>query len=249
MPKARTLAFVGKTGSGKSTALQLLDGLVAPSSGQVRAFGTDLDSPHTDLRSVRMRAPLAIQRPESALFERYSGDDVAFGPRNIGLVGKALVERVRSSMEETGLGYGEFRDRRTRSLSGGEKRRLALAGVLAMGGDALLLDEPTSGLDPATKRSILALVLDRSMRGTTVVVATHSMEEAARADQVAVFAGGEIVAIGDPQTIFYDRFDPSWGLGRPFACEVAIELGALGLSLGRRPLALDDLVAALAETP
>ena len=247
--RAEVVAFVGRTGSGKSTALQLLDGLVAPSSGAVLAFGSDLGSPRADLRSVRMRAPLAIQRPESALFERYSGDDVAFGPRNIGLAGKDLVERVRSSMEETGLGYAEFRDRRTRSLSGGEKRRLALAGVLAMGGDALLLDEPTSGLDPATKRSILALVVGRSMQGTTVVMATHSMEEAAKADQVAVFAGGGIVAIGDPQTIFYDRFDPSWGLRRPFACEVAIELGALGISLRQRPLGLDSLVAALAETP
>ena len=152
-------------------------------------------------------------------------------------------------MEETGLGYAEFRDRRTRSLSGGEKRRLALAGVLAMGGDALLLDEPTSGLDPATKRSILALVVGRSMQGTTVVMATHSMEEAAKADQVAVFADGGIVAIGDPRTIFYDRFDPSWGLRRPFACEVAIEFEARGISLRQRPLGLDGLVAALAETP
>ena len=246
--RAEVVAFVGRTGSGKSTALQLLDGLVAPSSGAVRAFGTDLGGPHADLRSVRTRAPLAVQRPESALFERYSADDVAFGPRNIGLSGKALVERVRSSMEETGLGYGEFRDRRTRSLSGGEKRRLALAGVLAMGGDALLLDEPTSSLDPLTKRSILDLVIGQSRRGSTVVMATHSMEEAAQADQVAVFAGGGIVAFGDPEKVFYDLYDPSWGLGRPFACEVAIELEARGLGLGRRPFTLESLVAALAAT-
>ena len=246
--RAEVVAFVGRTGSGKSTALQLMDGLVAPSSGTVRAFGSDLGGKGADLRAVRTRAPLAVQRPESALFERYSGDDVAFGPRNIGLSGKVLVERVRSSMEETGLGYGEFRDRRTRSLSGGEKRRLALAGVLAMGGDALLLDEPTSSLDPATKRSVLDIITGQSLRGSTVVMATHSMEEAAQADHVAVFAGGGIVAFGDPVTVFYDLYDPSWGLGRPFACEVAIELEARGLDLGLRPLALDSLVAALAAT-
>ena len=203
------VAFVGKTGSGKSTALQLLDGLVAAASGSVRAFGFDLGEKKTDIRGIRMRAPLAVQRPESALFELYCADDVAFGPRNLGLSGKALVERVKRSMEETLLGYEEFRDRRTRSLSGGEKRRLALAGVLAMGGEALLLDEPTSGLDPVGKSSVLDLALAKARGGTTVVMATHSMEEAALADVVVVFREGRIAALGDPETIFYDRYDPS----------------------------------------
>jgi energy-coupling factor transporter ATP-binding protein EcfA2 len=246
VPRGSFVAFVGKTGSGKSTALQLLDGLVAPSSGKVRALGAELGNRSTDIRGIRMRAPLAVQRPESALFELYSADDVAFGPRNLGLSGKALVERVRLSMEETHLGYDEFRDRRTRSLSGGEKRRLALAGVLAMGGEALLLDEPTSALDPGTKRSILELILAKARGGTTVVMSTHSMEEAALADMVAVFSEGRIVALGDPETIFYDRYDPSWGIGRPFAVEAAALLEKAGVALNARPLTLDVLAGELA---
>ena len=164
VPSGASLAFVGRTGSGKSTALQLLDGLVAAGSGEVRSFGIDLASPRVDFRSLRMRAPLAIQRPESALFERYAGDDVAFGPRNLGLSGKALVVRVKESMEEAGLGFEAFRDRQTRGLSGGEKRRLALAGVLAMRGEALLLDEPTSALDPSSAASMLAIALDTAQK-------------------------------------------------------------------------------------
>jgi energy-coupling factor transport system ATP-binding protein len=245
LPLGSMVAFVGRTGSGKSTALQLLDGLVAASSGKVSAFGLDLADPRIDLRAPRMRAPLSVQRPESALFELYAGDDVAFGPRNLGLSGKVLVERVRHAMEETGLGYLEFRDRQTRTLSGGEKRRLALAGVLAMDGDALLLDEPTSSLDPATKRSILDFVGGASRRGATVVMATHSMEEAAEADLVAVFAEGRLVASGHPESIFFDRFDPAWGLRRPFACEVVLALEDLGFPIGARPLSIPALAAAL----
>ncbi len=248
VPRGASLAFVGRTGSGKSTALQLLDGLVAPGAGAIRSLGVDLGSPsidlgraRIDLRSLRMRAPLAIQRPESALFERYAGDDVAFGPRNLGLSGRLLVDRVRDAMEEAGLSFEAFRDRQSRSLSGGEKRRLALAGVLAMKGDALLLDEPTSALDPAAKSSILALVLDTARRGTTVVFATHSMEEAARADFVAVFDRGTIAAFGEPAKVFYEFFDPAWGMRRPFACEVAIELEALGFCFGARPLEVAGL--------
>jgi energy-coupling factor transport system ATP-binding protein len=239
------VAFVGKTGSGKSTALQLLDGLVAPTGGCVLAFGLDLTAPRVDLRSVRMRAPLAIQRPESALFELYAGDDVAFGPRNLGLSGQSLVDRVRDSMEAAGLGFAVFRDRRTRTLSGGEKRRLALAGVLAMGGDALLLDEPTSALDPSAKRSVLQLEKAAASRGATLVIATHSMDEAARADRVAVFSEGRLVAYGSPREIFYDRYDAGWGLARPFACAVAAELATLGISLPARPLTTPELAAAL----
>jgi energy-coupling factor transporter ATP-binding protein EcfA2 len=170
---------------------------------------------------------------------------VAFGPRNLGLSGKPLVERVRKSMEESGLDYATFRDRQTKKLSGGEKRRLALAGVLAMKGEALLLDEPTSALDPATKRSILELALEAARGGATVVMATHSMEEAARADLVAVFRDGRIAAFGDPKNIFYDSFDPAWGLRRPFACEVETELAALGFGLGTRSLSVAGLVDAV----
>ncbi|MBL8966444.1 MAG: ATP-binding cassette domain-containing protein, partial [Spirochaetaceae bacterium] len=136
---------------------------------------------------LRTRAPLSVQRPETALFERFSGDDVAFGPRNLGLGGKELVARVGAAMAEAGLPYAEFRDRPVRALSGGEKRRLALAGVLALEPEALLLDEPTAALDPPTKLAVLDLIRGRSRAGATIAMATHSMEEAAAADLLAVF--------------------------------------------------------------
>lgn len=246
IPRGCLVAFVGRTGSGKSTALQLLDGLVSPSSGAAVSFGRDLSEPKADLRAVRMNAPLAVQRPETALFERYAADDVAFGPRNLGLSGKALVERVRAAMEETGLDYGEYRDRLCRALSGGEKRRLALAGVLAMGGEGLLLDEPTCALDPATKEAVRALIARRSGAGVTVVMATHSMEEAASADLVAVFDRGRLAAFCDPETLFYDRFDPAWGIARPFAVALSLALEERGLALRPRPLSIAQLSRALA---
>jgi energy-coupling factor transporter ATPase len=246
VPRGIVLALVGRTGSGKSTALQLLDGLAAPFEGRVLSLGVDLGSKGADLRSVRTRAPLAVQRPEAALFERYAGDDVAFGPRNLGLSGRALVERVSAAMEEAGLKYAEFRDRRTRSLSGGEKRELALAGILAMEGEALLLDEPTSALDPAARQSVRAIIGRQRAKGRTIVMATHSMEEAARADLVAVFREGRLAALGDPERIFYDDYDPAWGIGRPFAAELASRLEERGAALGSRPLDLEALASVLA---
>jgi energy-coupling factor transport system ATP-binding protein len=247
LPAGSITALVGRTGSGKSTILQLLDGLAFPSAGCVMALGEDTVAKSTDLRRLRMKAPLAIQRPESALFEVYAGDDVAFGPRNQGLSGKALVERVKSSMEKLGLPFEAYRDRGTRGLSGGEKRRLALAGILSLEPEALLLDEPTSALDPATRAQVLGLVRSLAASGRTVVCATHSMEEAAMADTVAVVADGRLAAFGSPAELFYDRYDPAWGIGRPFACELALELRRLGIPLEpeARPLDIASLVEVL----
>jgi energy-coupling factor transport system ATP-binding protein len=247
VPRGVLLALVGRTGSGKSTALQLLDGLVAPFEGRVLSLGVDLGSRGADLRAVRTRAPLAVQRPEAAIFERYAGDDVAFGPRNLGLSGRALVERVKAAMEEAGLPYAEFRDRPTRSLSGGEKRELALAGILAMEGEALLLDEPTSALDPAARARVRSLVDRERSRGRTVVMATHSMEEAARADLVAVFGGGRIAALGEPSRLFFEDYDPAWGIARPFAAELAAELEREGVALGSRPADVEGLASELSR--
>jgi len=242
VPRGIFLALVGQTGSGKSTILQLMNALAFPSEGRVTSLGTDTVAKGVDLRRLRTAAPLAIQRPESALFEFYAGDDVAFGPRNQGLKGTELADRVREAMEAVGLPFAEFRDRPSRSLSGGEARRLALAGVIALAPEALLLDEPTSALDPRAKRAVLELMLEQRAAGKTVVVATHSMEEAAAADLVAVVDRGRIVALAPPRELFYDLYDGRWGLGRPFACEVAAALGERGLRLGGRPLTLSELI-------
>jgi energy-coupling factor transport system ATP-binding protein len=244
LPAGAVVALVGRTGSGKSTLLPLLDGLSFPGAGRVRAFGEDTRAQGTDLRGLRLGAPLSIQRPESALFETYAGDDVAYGPRNLGLKGPALVERVRESMESVGLPFEAYRDRLCRGLSGGEKRKLALAGVLALEPRALLLDEPTSALDPETKGAVDDLLFRKRRGGRTIVFASHSMEEAALADLVVVISGGEVLASGPPRRIFYEDFEPLWGIGRPFACELALELERLGLPVGR-PLDLTSLIASL----
>ncbi len=291
IPRGSLVAFVGRTGSGKSSVLSLMNALSQADSGQVRTFGLDartglakpagsetrraargrslsLFRPRTraaqvnPVRALRLRAPLAIQRPETALFEFHSGDDVAFGPRNLGLAGKALVDRVSAWMNSFGLPFADFRDRPTRSLSGGEKRKLALAGVFAMESEAILLDEPGSALDPPTRRSVLGLISAsagnspegsraaalsagrQNTGGRTIVMATHSMEEAAMASLVGVFSEGRLVAFDTPGRVFGALYDPSWGIARPYAAELALALGLSGAD-GSLPLDLEGLVAVL----
>lgn len=233
VPRGSLVALVGATGSGKSSLLQLMDALAFPESGRVLSFGSDTSDPKADLRALRMRSPLAVQRPESALFEYYSGDEVSFGPRNQGLSGSAVVSRVREAMDAVGLPFSEYRDRPARSLSGGQKRRLALASVLSMEPDALLLDEPGSALDPVSRETLMELVYSYARTGRTVVFATHSMEEAARADQVVVLAGGRVRAVGAPGLVFGSGWDPEWGLVLPFGERVARAARREGLARPR----------------
>lgn len=247
IPRGASVALVGATGSGKSSLLQLLSALAFPSEGRVFSFGTDTSDPRADLRSLRMRTPLSVQRPESALFEYYAGDEVSFGPRNLGLEGLALVARVRRAMDAVGLPFREYRDRPVRALSGGQKRRLALASVLALEPDALVLDEPGSALDPVTRARLMDLVYGYSRGGRTLVFATHSMEEAARADLVVVMAEGRIRAAGNPAGVFGAGWDPSWGLVRPFGARAAEAARRAGLDLPGGILDEAGLVRALAD--
>ncbi len=240
--KGELVALVGATGSGKSSALQHGNALLAPSSGQVRILGRDPAAKGADLKALRSRAALAVQRPETALFETCVGDDVAFGPRNQGLRGKPLVERVRSAMERVQLPYAEFRDRPVRALSGGEKRRAAMAGVLALDPELLLLDEPCAGLDPAGRESALALQAALKAEGRAVAVSTHSMDDATRADRVYVLERGRVVAEGSPAEVFLGT-EPPPGLERPWAAEASVLLWRAGLTAA--PAALD--AAALAD--
>jgi len=226
------VALVGRTGSGKSSLLQLLDGLALPDSGTVLSFGVDTADPRVDLRAVRMRAPLAVQRPESAIFEVYTGDEVAFGPRNQGKSGAPLVESVRGAMDAVGLPFDEYRDVPARTLSGGRKRRLAIASILSLVPDALLLDEPGSALDPASRKEILDMIRKYAAGRKTVVMSTHSMDEAALADAVAVMDDGSVVAFGPPGRIFGSGWNPRWGIQRPFSWELdaAITASATGIA-------------------
>jgi energy-coupling factor transport system ATP-binding protein len=201
-----TAALIGTTGSGKSTLLQHLNALLLPDGGDVRLLGIGpigKDTPEEKAHFIREKIGLVMQRPEKQLFERYVGDDVAFAPRQIGLKGKELARRVKWAMDLAGLPFSLFRDRPVYALSGGEKRKAALAGVLALKGDVLLLDEPSAGLDPLSRRELHRILLDLQKQGTSLVIATHDMDEAALlAHQVLLMNGGKVLLSGPPAEVF-----------------------------------------------
>jgi len=220
------IAFVGRSGSGKSTVLKHINALLLPVEGSVLVLGDDTMDRKCRLSALRMKAALSVQNPESALFERYVADDVAFGPRNGGLAGEELVLRVKTAMEKTGLSFDEFADRETRSLSGGEKRRTAIAGTAAMESEILLLDEPLAELDGFHQQKVLDLINHFRRAGKTVIISTHSMETAVQADKVGVMVEGKLAAFGPPREIFGPRWDPLWELSLPWVAAVSQILAA-----------------------
>lgn len=243
IPKGTLVAFVGMTGSGKSTALQLANALLKPVSGDVFVFGRNTREKSVDLKALRMNAPFSIQRPESALFEAHAADDVAFGPRNQNLKGQALVRRVETWMNRAGLPYSEFRDRLIKTLSGGEKRKLALAGVFALESETLLLDEPGAALDPGSRASVFSLLEHLHEQGKTILFATHSMDEAIQADLAAVFKDGRLLAFGPPREVFYRDYDESWGIDRPRIVQFALALEAEGVNLPYYPVSAEEVLS------
>ncbi len=197
------VGLIGHTGSGKSTVVQHLNGLLRADGGSVTVLGQNLSSPGADVRAVRRQVGLVFQFPEAQLFEQYVGDDVAYGPRNLGLDREAVRARVRHAMESVGLGFEAFKDRLTFSLSGGQRRRVALAGVLALEPRILALDEPTAGLDPQSRRQLLDLILGLHRTGITLVIISHNMEElAAICDRLYVISDGRTAMQGSPSEIF-----------------------------------------------
>ena len=188
--KNESVAIVGATGCGKSTVLKHINALLLPTEGRVAVFGGDTLDRKTSLDTLRRRVCLALQSPETALFEARVADDVAYGARNSGLKGKALVDRVRETMNAVGLPFDEFAERETFTLSGGEARLAALAGVFVRDSDIVLLDEPTAGLDEEHSGRILRLLEDLKRRGKTIVVSTHSLELAASFDRVVTMVDG-----------------------------------------------------------
>jgi energy-coupling factor transporter ATPase len=225
-----TIGIVGPTGSGKSTLLQHLNGLLRPQEGEVLVDGLALSEPAVDVRAIRQRVGLFFQSPEDQLFERYAGDDVAFGPRNLKLAQDQVREHVRGAMEAVGLPF-EFKDRLTSELSQGEKRRLALAGVLAMQPQVLVLDEPTSGLDPQSRQELLRTLGQwRASNGRAVVLASHNMEDvAALCSRVYVLVDGTIVLQGTPRQVFAQPETlTQLGLAVPTVTEVMLVLRQRG---------------------
>ncbi|NGQ97215.1 energy-coupling factor transporter ATPase [Brevibacillus sp. SYP-B805] len=204
IPSGAFVGIIGRTGSGKSTLIQHLNGLLKPTAGIVRV-GEWTISPDTKVPvDLRQHVGLVFQYPEHQLFEETVAKDVAFGPLNFGLPREVAMQRVREALEIVGLSYEEMKERSPFHLSGGQMRRVAIAGILAMQPRVLVLDEPTAGLDPAGRREILDNIyrIHREQELTTLLV-THSMEEAARyADLLVVMADGRIAMQGPPAAVF-----------------------------------------------
>lgn len=215
-------AVIGHTGSGKSTLMQQLNGLLRPDSGKITVGEVCITDPSTKMTEVRRKVGLVFQYPEYQLFEETVAKDVAFGPKQVGMTGEELDRVVEESIRLTGLDYEEVKERSPFELSGGQKRRVAIAGVLAMKPEILILDEPTAGLDPSAHRDVLELIrrIHRQER-MTILLVSHSMGDIAElADRVLVMNRGKLVMNGTPAEVF-SRGEPLWemGLGLPPATE------------------------------
>ena len=228
------LGIIGHTGSGKSTLVQHLNGLLKPTSGQVLIDGEDLNGEHVNRRSLRQRIGLVFQYPEYQLFEETVAKDIAFGPKNQGLSKEETDERVRYAMECVHLDYQKYSERSPFELSGGQMRRVAIAGVLAMRPSVLILDEPTAGLDPRGRDRILSMLEQLHAEShTTIVMVSHSMDDMARlATRLIVMAEGKVLATGTPREIFaQEEMMSSAGLGVPQVSSLCRALRAKGFDL------------------
>lgn len=227
------LGIIGHTGSGKSTLIQHLNGLLKPTGGRILLEGRDIWAEPKQIRDVRFRVGLVFQYPEYQLFEETVYKDVAFGPKNMGLDEKEIDRRVRSAIAFSGLGE-DLLDKSPFDLSGGQKRRVAIAGVIAMEPDVLILDEPSAGLDPAGRRSMLENIRRyHREKGTTVVMVSHSMDEVAEnVDRIVVLANAGVVMSGTPHEVFsraQELIDV--GLNVPQVTQVAMALVKQGVGI------------------
>lgn len=242
------LALIGHTGSGKSTLAQHLNGLLEPTSGRVLLNGEDINQKVANRRALRFQIGLVFQYPEHQLFEETVYKDIAFGPKNMGLSEEEIDARVRGAMARVGLEFDEMKDRSPFELSGGQMRRVALAGVLAMQPKVLVLDEPTAGLDPRARDYLLKDVKQLNEEGTTVVLISHAMDEVARlATRVAVLEKGKLVMEGPTDEVFIQQERlAKMGLDVPEAFKLALRLQEEGLNLGHH-YRLRDIADGLAK--
>lgn len=247
-------AIAGHTGSGKSTLVQHLNGLLQPSSGQVLVDGIDLKGSNKEARAAakaaRRRVGMVFQYPEQQLFEETVEKDVAFGPKNQGLDPGLVQGRVEEAMNLVGLDYASFRNRSPFQLSGGQKRRAAIAGVLALHPRYLVLDEPTAGLDPCGREDLIRMIqkLHRDWK-LTIVFISHSMEDVARlADSVILMNHGECVIQDDPDTVFSrDDLLQAAGLRPPHIQRLLRKLQAAGLPVQTKAKNIEECLAIIRE--
>ena len=241
-------AFIGHTGSGKSTIMQLLNGLYLPTSGQVKVDDTIINSQskNKEIKPIRKKVGLVFQFPESQLFAETVLEDIAFGPQNFGVSKEEAEQRALESLRLVGLS-DELRDQNPFDLSGGQMRRVAIAGILAMQPDILVLDEPTAGLDPQGRKELMPLFKQLHLPGITIVLVTHLMDDVADyATAVNVMEKGRLVLSGTPKDVFQKvAFLKEKQLGVPKITEFALQLQEKGYSFESLPITIEEFVEVL----
>ncbi|MBQ4564273.1 MAG: energy-coupling factor transporter ATPase [Lachnospiraceae bacterium] len=247
--KGEFIGLVGHTGSGKSTLIQHLDGLIRATSGTVYYDGENIYDEHYPMRQLRGKVGLVFQYPEHQLFEADVFTDVCFGPKNLNLPKEEIEARAREALEAVGLDESYY-DNSPFELSGGQKRRVAIAGVLAMKPEVLVLDEPTAGLDPKGREEILdELKKLHEEQGITIVLVSHSMEDVARyAKRVLVMDHGKVMFDGTPHEVFSHRKElEAIGLGVPQVTKVMEKLMAAGVPVKTGAITVEEAKAAIRE--
>lgn len=205
--KGEIVAIIGHTGSGKSTLVQHLNGLLKPDKGQAAIDGVNINAKGAQAKAARQQVGMVFQYPEHQIFAETVFEDIAFGPRNKGFKEDEVAKQVREAMAFVGLDYDTFAQRSPFQLSGGQMRRVAIAGVVAMNPDYLVLDEPSAGLDPRSRNAVFREIMAlHKSRGIAIVLVTHSMEEAVKyADRLLVINGGQVLFDGQPAAIFKEH--------------------------------------------
>ncbi len=237
--------IIGHTGSGKSTLLQHLNGLIKPKTGSIYIDGENICDGKTVMREIRKKVGLVFQYPEYQLFEETVFKDVAFGPKNIGLADEELEDRVREAIELVGLDYEQIKDKSPFDLSGGQKRRVAIAGVIAMKPKVLILDEPTAGLDPKAHRDVLDMIIRvHEHENNITIMVSHNMEDiASMCDKVIVMDRAHAVMEGTPEEVFARRAElKQMGLAAPPVTELIDMLNDRGFKLDGNILTRDKAV-------
>lgn len=244
------VGIIGHTGSGKSTLIQHLNGLLKPKSGTITVDGLSITGSDVKLRDVRRMIGLVFQYPEYQLFEETVEKDIAFGPLNLGLSQEEAAARVKEALKHVGLSYTEISQRSPFDLSGGQKRRVAIAGVIAMKPKVLILDEPTAGLDPKAHRDILTLIRSvHESEHNTILLVSHNMGDIAEmAEKVLVMDRGRLVLSGTPREVF-SRTETlrALGLGLPPAAEFMDALKKRGADVACEALNIEEACAEIIE--
>lgn len=237
------LGIIGHTGSGKSTLLQILAGLLKPDSGTVLIDGKDIFAKNADRKWLRRTMGVVFQYPEHQLFDETVEKDISFGPKMTGVPQEEIPERVREAMELVGLNYAEYAEKSPFELSGGEKRKAAIAGVLATRPSIMLMDEPVAGLDPLGREALMELTVKLNDRGVTIIMISHNMDGLAEnAKSIAAMKEGGVIIQGAPEEVF-SRHDEmySMGLGLPEAARMVYLMNKRGMNVPKSIIRAEEL--------